>query len=371
MRQAWLASITAAVCAMGLAVPSGRCAPVDMAVSSHRAARPTAPAGAPTRQEAAWQAGAPRPSSLINPKEHPWQYFKAAMSEFPLASKTEAPKSANVVAQPVRPYNDAISLSTPVGPPTPQLLISTAQICERQGDVDGARRHFQQALNLWPGHVEVLRAAARMEDRQGNLPLAEGLYRQAVASNPQHGGALNDLGLCLAREGKLEQSIQQIELAINIQPDKPLFRNNAATVLAEMRQDQRALAHLAAVHNAADANYNLGQLLVQRGRPADAVAYFRAALEHNPQMQQAQVALAGLEGTSVANTACAPTYAPAQATQQAAPQVPTATTPQNPLVGPQLMKYPMTGAVPQFGTVPPIQPQFLPPVAQRPGTTPR
>src|SRR6185295_3022232 len=106
------------------------------------------------------------------------------------------------------------------------------------------------------------RACAQLEDRQGNLPVAEGLYQQAVAANPQNAAALNDLGLCLAREGKLEASLQQIEQAIQLQPDKTLFRNNAATVLVEMRQDQRALAHLAVVHNQADANYNLGQLLV-------------------------------------------------------------------------------------------------------------
>ena len=153
---------------------------------------------------------------------------------------------------------------------------------------------------IWPGQVEVLRAAARMEDRQGNLPLAENLYQQAVTANPQHAGAVNDLGLCLAREGKLQPSLQALEQAVQLQPTKALYRNNAATVLVEMHQDQRALAHLAAVHDAADANYNLGQLLVERGRPADAAQYFQAAVQQNPGMQQAQVALAKMQGSQVA-----------------------------------------------------------------------
>lgn len=139
-----------------------------------------------------------------------------------------------------------------------------------------------------------------MEDRQGNLPLAENLYQQAVTSNPQHAGAMNDLGLCLAREGKLPQSLQVLEQAVQLQPTKALYRNNAATVLVEMHQDQRALAHLAAMHDAADANYNMGQLLIERGRPADAAQYFQAAVQANPAMQQAQVALAKLQGSQVA-----------------------------------------------------------------------
>ena len=145
-----------------------------------------------------------------------------------------------------------------------------------------ARQNFQAALNIWPGQVEVLRAAARMEDRQGNLPLAENLYQQAVTANPQHAGAVNDLGLCQAREGKLPQSLQALEQAVQLQPTKALYRNNAATVLVEMHQDQRAFAHLAAVHNVADANYNLGQLLIERGRPADAAQYFQAAVQAEP-----------------------------------------------------------------------------------------
>src|SRR4029078_10841275 len=83
---------------------------------------------------------------------------------------------------------------------------------------------------------------------------------------------------------------------IHLQPDKSLYRNNAATVLVEIRQDQRALGHLAAVHNPADANFNLGQLLVDRGRPADAATYFQTAIQLNPGMQQAKDAIAKLGG---------------------------------------------------------------------------
>ena len=168
--------------------------------------------------------------------------------------------------QPAQPRTDAISLSVPTGPPSPEFFIFAAQMCEKQGDLPQARQNLQRALSMWPGNADVLRAAARMEDRQSNLPLAENLYQQAVTANPQNAAALNDLGLCLAREGKLEPSLQVLEQAIHLQPDKSLYRNNAATVLVEMRQDQRALAHLAAVHNPAEANFNLGQL-ARRSRP--------------------------------------------------------------------------------------------------------
>jgi tetratricopeptide (TPR) repeat protein len=306
------------------------------------------------------------------------------MSELPFVPKARAVESTNPVMQPA-PHHDATALDQPVGAPTPELFISTAQVCERQGNVDQARQHYGQALSMWPGHVEVLRAAARMEDRLGQLPMAETLYHQAVAANPQHAGALNDLGLCLARQGKLEASVQFIEQAIQLQPEKPLYRNNAATVLVELRQDQRALGHLAAVHGAAEANYNFGQLLVQRGRAEEATPYFQAAVEQNPQMESAHLALAKLQGKS------APETATVKSAAEPAPSTPVPTAAPQPAqpAGPQFYHYPATARSPAPGTssyvppvyyglpvaVPPVQggafPRYLPPVASQPGNVQR
>jgi Tfp pilus assembly protein PilF len=278
---------------------------------------------------------AERPSAQISPVRHPVKYFAAAVSEIPQVWKSKK-KSSNATAPSVQ-QNDSISLETPTGAPTPQLVISMAQMSERQGDIFQARRQYQQALAKWPGQVDVLRAAARMEDRQNELRLAETLYRQAVTANPQHAGALNDLGLCLARQGQLDPAVQVIEQAITLQPQKALYRNNAATILVEMRQDQRALTHLSAVHPPAEANYNLGQLLVQRGRPVDATIYFQTALQHNPELQSAQMALGQLQGQpQVAPDGFAPNTGPVIG-------------PQQPPAGPQL-EYPATANTPDFGT---------------------
>jgi tetratricopeptide (TPR) repeat protein len=307
------------------------------------------------------QAETARPSSEISPWRNPVKYLSASVSEMPIGWGKK--KSPNPVMTPAT-YNDSIALDKPVGPPTPQLLISTAQLNESRGEVAQARATFQQALNMWPGNVEVLRAAARMEDRLGQMSVAENLYNQAVAANPGHAGALNDLGLCLARQGKLDASIQVIEQAIQLQPEKPLYRNNAATVLVEMRQDHRALAHLAAVHNAADANYNFGQLLVQRGRPNDAAPYFQAAIDQNPQMQHAHVALAKVRGEQGAGV-------PATSSQQQLPVAQPVAPSYAPQNGPQLT-YPATAAGPAYNTSTNNMPtRFLPPVATRPGALQR
>jgi tetratricopeptide (TPR) repeat protein len=212
-----------------------------------------------------------------------------------------------------------------------------------------------------------------MEDRVGQLPLAENLYSQALASNPQHSGAHNDLGMCLARQGKLDASVREIEQAVRLEPANARYRNNAAVVLVEMRADQQALVHLSAVHAPADANFNMGQLLVQRNRAADAAPYFAAALEINPAMQPAYEALGKLQGPMVgqAPTVAAEQLAPA-GMPTAAPQGAPAMAPQQAMpAGPQL-SFPATARNPAVGTSSYVPPGYYAPAGQLPTqTTPR
>jgi tetratricopeptide (TPR) repeat protein len=356
VQKAWLKKFAASLSAVAITGSSVLANPALMAArpaATKHVADNAAPRTAASIQDAT------RPSAQISPFKHPFKYLSASVSEMPIGSHGKQ-LSANQTARPVR--NDAIALDRPVGAPTPQLFISAAQLSESQGDIANARGNYQQALNMWPGNIEVLRAAARMEDRLGQLTIAESLYGQAVNANPGHAGALNDLGLCLARQGKLDASVQVIEQAVQIQPQKALYRNNAATVLVEMRQDQRALAHLAAVHPAADANYNFGQLLVQRGRAADATPYFQAAVDQNPQLEHARVALAKLRGDTVPATA---TYTPPTTPQpQVSPQEAPAQVPQNA----SQLDYPATAKGPAATTTSAAPAQQLPPVAARPGT---
>lgn len=364
MRTSCFKTIAASLSAVAIAGSSASASPVLMA-SRPVAAKKHVPENAAPRAAESVQANAERPSAAISPWRNPVKYLSASVSEMPLGWGKK--KSPNPVMTPAT-YDDSIALDKPVGPPTPQLLISTAQLNESRGEVAQARAAFQQALSMWPGNVEVFRAAARMEDRLGQLTVAENLYNQAVAANPGHAGALNDLGLCLARQGKLDASIQVIEQAIQLQPQKPLYRNNAATVLVEMRQDHRALAHLAAVHSSADANYNFGQLLVQRGRANDAAPYFQAAIDQNPQMQQAHVALAQLR--SVQETGAAADV-PMTTTQPQSPAAQPAAPSYMPPYGPQLM-YPATATGPAYNTSTSNMPaRYLPPIATRPGAVQR
>lgn len=363
MRHAWLKPVGAALCAAGISGSAAFAGPAGMRIASKPEVGPTI-----SRDDAQKLVAASRPSEEISPWRNPVKYMGATFGEMPIRSPLSwGKKSPEAMLEESAP-KDVLSLDNPTGPPSPELFVALSQMSERSGNVPQARRQLQQALAKWPGNVDVLRAAARMEDRQGQLQLAESLYQQAVTANPQHAGALNDLGLCLARQGRLEESVATLERAIHLQPEKALYRNNVATVLVEVRQDQKALAHLSAVHGPAEANHNMGQLLTARGRAAEAVPYFQMALRYDPTLEAAQSALAQIQGTGFPVEPTYPTegFAPGQA--------PIA----SPTPAQQQLEFPSTARSPEYGTSSYVPPGYYAPPAQYPsasvphvGSTPR
>lgn len=199
--------------------------------------------------------------------------------------------------QPERPQEvDTLSLSRPTGPPTPELLVSTAQLAEARGNIPAARDLYSQALTTAPRHPKVLREVGHFEDRQGNLVAARRYYEQAVSAAPNDPSSLNDLALCLARQGELRESASLLSRAIQLNPQKARYRNNMATVLMELGDHQGAMQQLLAAHPPAVAHYNMGHLLARGSQPEAAASHFSEAVRLDPSMQPAQVALAQVRG---------------------------------------------------------------------------
>ena len=189
---------------------------------------------------------------------------------------------------------DPVSLAAGTKP-SPELYLSMATMAEAAGNVAGARKHYQQALKLAPNNFEVILQYARFQDRQRDFIKATELYQQAIRSNPDEPSVFNDLGLCFARRNMLPQSLSALERAIQLQPDRRLYRNNIATVLVEQGNVDAAFAHLKAVHEEAVAYYNLGYLMLQKGESRAAARLFSEALTKNPSLVEAKIWLRNLE----------------------------------------------------------------------------
>lgn len=209
--------------------------------------------------------------------------------------------------------------------------------------------------------ARALREQGHANDRAGDLAAAELLYRQAIAADPTSAAAVNDLGLCLARQGKLEPSAAVLHQAIMMRPDKQLYRNNMATVLVELGRTDEALAQLNTVCEPATAHYNVGQLLVRGGKPLEAQTQFEQAIAVDPSLAPAHEALAKLtipaSGAAPAQAIAAQRPEPL-AVAQAAPAPVEATMPVEPATPDEDDQVaPLSG--------PPSFPRLLPPVLSR------
>jgi Tfp pilus assembly protein PilF len=206
--------------------------------------------------------------------------------------------------------HDPIALGNNVAP-SAGLLTHLAGISCASGNVPQARAMYQKALSMEPKNLDALLGAARMEDREGRMDVAVMLYERAAAAYPNNPTVMNDLGLCLARQGDLPAAEQALARAVQLVPAKPLYRNNIAKVQVEMNRLDAAMNNLAAIAPPAVVNYNMGALLCQRGRPAEAEQFLAAAIAVDPRMEPARMLLAELG-------AGAPAYRTARAPEPAA-----------------------------------------------------
>jgi tetratricopeptide (TPR) repeat protein len=198
------------------------------------------------------------------------------------------PWSSPVAAPALASTTDPTSLSSKPPKPGPDLYVATARVYEKSGDKDGAAGQYQKALKIDPGHLPALLGYAQLHDSQREYTDADKLYQEAIRRHPKDAAVYNDLGLSYQRRGKLDQAAQSIAKAIELQPDKQLYRNNIAAIMVEMHRNDEALAQLTRAHGPAGAHYNLAILLHRSGSDREAQYHFAQAAQIDPSLLAAR-----------------------------------------------------------------------------------
>lgn len=175
------------------------------------------------------------------------------------------------------------------------LYLQAGRVLQQQGNLAAAEDQFRKALAKSPRDVRVMVAIARLKQQQGSPAEAEQQYREALAIDPRSALVLNDMGLMYAQRAQTDAALDALRRAVEIQPSNQRYRNNLAGVLLDVNRGPEAFQLLAAGMGEADAHYNLGHLLAERGAKVAAVSQFEAALRRNPQMENARMMLASLQ----------------------------------------------------------------------------
>ena len=214
----------------------------------------------------------------------------------PFKSKPKIPDT--VIAK-----DDAVSLSVEIPKVGPGVYLAAGRMHEGKGDLEGAEKQYERALQVGPNDLNSLVTMARLKDKQNKYDTAVLYYQKALAAHPKSGLVHNDLGLCYARHQQLAAAQRELTEAVALTPDNSMYRNNLAAVLVEGNRDAEAYQVLAAVNPPAVAHYNLAFLLNQRGNNESAAAHLQQALQIDPSLAAAQALLAQVQpagGTAVA-----------------------------------------------------------------------
>ena len=191
-------------------------------------------------------------------------------------------------AVPLASTTDPTSLAAKPPKPGPDLYVATARVYEKNGDASAAAVQYQKALDADPNNLPALLGFAALHDGQQEYGDADKLYQEAIKRHPKDAAVFNDRGLSYQRRGHLDEAARSLAKAIELQPDKPLYRNNMATLLVAMHRPNEALDQLTAVHGPAVAHYNLAILLHRKGNDQEAQYHFAQAAQIDPSMRAAR-----------------------------------------------------------------------------------
>jgi protein O-mannosyl-transferase len=159
-------------------------------------------------------------------------------------------------------------------------------VLERQGRLDEAIGHYQQALRLKPYSADANNGLGVALAAQGLLDEAVKRFERAVGQEPGHAEAHNNLGLTLARQGRLDPAISQLREALRLKPDYMLAHHSLGASLARAGFLDEAIVQyqeaLSLKPNSAETHNSLGIALGRKGLPEQAMRHFQAAIRLNP-----------------------------------------------------------------------------------------
>lgn len=179
----------------------------------------------------------------------------------------------------------------------PRLIAAANALCAHK--LAPAEALLREHLKAQPTDVAAIRMLAEVGARLGRYGDAEKLLTRAIELAPSFTPARHNLALVLLRQGKILESMREIEALRRAEPDNVQFRNLQAAALARLGDYEGALAMYADVIREQPREPRLwlsyGHALKTAGRTEEAVKAYREAAKLNPDFGDAYWSLANLK----------------------------------------------------------------------------
>ncbi len=206
------------------------------------------------------------------------------------------------------------------------VFLAYARMQERQGMVAQARQSYGFVLREQPDSRDAMLGLARLDQLADRHQEAEQRFQQVAQLHRDDATAQEALGQFYASRQRWNEAIPVLRRAANLAPDATSIRYNLGVSLAHAGDVEAARSHFVSTVGRAAAHYNLGHILMEEGRFEASERELIAAIQANPELEEAQTLLGELRAqrgdTQIASGGRTPSLAIRQ-TAAAAPRHPT------------------------------------------------
>lgn len=169
-----------------------------------------------------------------------------------------------------------------------KTLIAWARYQEDIGEYAEARKMYHELQIAYPDNTEAHLGMARVELLTGRSQQAEEILAELMDDHPDDVNVRLAFGRLYTELGRLPEAIGAFEEACEIEPQNQDCRYELGIAYARAGNFDQAISHLTFSVGESAAHYNIGYILHEQGRDAEAVEWFRDALQQHPDQQTAQ-----------------------------------------------------------------------------------
>jgi tetratricopeptide (TPR) repeat protein len=158
-----------------------------------------------------------------------------------------------------------------------------------ESQLDKAIKRYHQQVKQQPNSAKIHTDLGNLYAKKGKWQYAIACYRRAIKFDRQYAKAHLNLGRILFKIGKQEEFIQEMQLALSLQPKigTALDRFYLGNALVAKNQSQQAIEfyYQAIVLNPrfVQSYYRISEILSQRSKHTEAINFLEQGINHNPQ----------------------------------------------------------------------------------------
>lgn len=170
-----------------------------------------------------------------------------------------------------------------------RAMVASGMNIEARSMLEGVVKTHRRSADAW-AQLGVIYAD------EDELDKAADALTRAARFAPKDADVRNNLGWVLLAQGHNDAAMREIQAALKLNPGSARTRNNLGFALARLEKDTQAIEAFRAAAVAdgggeADARYNMGVAMEQRGERDTAIVQYQLALQSRPDHALAQAAL--------------------------------------------------------------------------------